>query len=52
MIYAMVSLTGLKICQLKTKFFLSMYKNERIYSIHCRSMEKNDVEVTEYGGEI
>ena len=29
-----------------------MYKNEYICSIHCRSMEKNDVEVIEYGSEI
>ena len=26
--------------------------NEHICSIHCRSMEKNDVEVIEYGGEM
>ena len=29
-----------------------MYKNEYICSIHCGSMEKNDVEVIEYGSEI
>ena len=29
-----------------------MYKNEYIYFIHYRSMEKNDVEVIEYGIEI
>ena len=33
-------------------FFLYVYKNEYIFSIHCRSMEKNDVEVIEHGGEI
>ena len=27
-------------------------KSEHICSIHCKSMEKNDIEVTEYGGEI
>ena len=29
-----------------------MYKNEYICSIHCRSMEKKDVGIIEYGSEI
>ena len=38
--------------RLKKKFFLHMYKNEYICFIHCKSMEKNDVKVIEYGSEI
>ena len=29
-----------------------MYKSEYICSFHCKSIEQNDVEVIEYGGEI
>ena len=37
----------------KKKKLLCLYiKNECVCSIHCRSMEKNDVEVIEYGSEI
>ena len=48
----MAILTCQKICQLKENIFLYTYKSEYICSIHCRSMEKNDVEVIEYGSEI
>ena len=41
----------LNIYTIKT-FFLCIYKNDYICSIHCRTMEKDDVEVIESGGEI
>ena len=42
----------LNIYTIKTFFFVCIYKNDYICSIHCRTMEKDDVEVIESGGEI
>ena len=42
----------LNIYTIKTFFFVCIYKNDYICSIHCRTMEKDDVEVIASGGEI